>query len=274
MRSARLFPAAMFALAMLPAPPPQTPDSRSAANLLKAERPLRRDEIAVVLAAAREAISGRTCRLSYVPNGPGPEVLMGAAGRPRYLRTVSGYDYGSGAVGGNGNGNRSQSERSGHVEVITFIEYTGLTARKCDGTSLGDELVVEYQHKSVDDRWSATARTSTPHEMLKPLFDMLTGGMLVESGDRRQFADRVGRSFVAPWTPPADALPAAPLPAGVRQSLWIDVDSLLPLRWSIAFPASLERGTPALPDYGLSFTYEASVDLRPPDGVPAPDCLR
>jgi hypothetical protein len=95
-----------------------------------------------------------------------------------------------------------------------------------------------------------------------------------ESGDRRSFGDRVGRALIAPWKPPADTIPGSPLPAGVSQSLWIDTVSMLPLRWSISMPAMPERGAPAMPDYGLSFTYDASLDLRPPDGVVAPDCVR
>jgi hypothetical protein len=63
-----------------------------ARDFLNTNRPLQPAEIAAVLAATRVAISGKTCRLSYVPNGPGPEVLMGANGRPRFMRTTSGYD--------------------------------------------------------------------------------------------------------------------------------------------------------------------------------------
>jgi len=35
-----------------------------------------------------------------------------------------------------------------------------------------------------------------------------------------------------------------------------------------------ERGIPAVPDYGLSFTYDASLDLRPPDAILSIDCVR
>ena len=86
--------------------------------------------------------------------------------------------------------------------------------------------------------------------------------------------ERPARSLVAPWPLPSDAQPASPLPPGVTQSLWIDTDSLLPLRWSISMPAMSGRGMPAIPDYGLSFTYDPSLDVRPPDGVARPDCVR
>jgi hypothetical protein len=45
-------------------------------------RPLTQAEVAQVVGAARNAIAGRTFRLSYQPGGPGPEVLMGSTGRP------------------------------------------------------------------------------------------------------------------------------------------------------------------------------------------------
>jgi len=49
--------------------------------------------------------------------------------------------------------------------------------------------------------------------------------------------------------------------------------TLLPLRWSMSMPAMPERGVPAIPDYGLSFTYDASLDLRPPDVTLSTDCV-
>jgi hypothetical protein len=244
-----------------------------ARDILNSDRPLQPAEIAVVLAATRAAVSGKTFRLSYVPNGPGPEVLMGANGWPRFVRATSGYDYSAGAAGADGNGNRTQSQQSGHVDVVTFTEYTGRSARKCDGTALDAELVIEYEHKSTDDRWTVRARTRTHLEFAAPVFDMLSGITPVESGNRRSFDGRMGRALVAPWTLPPGALSSAPLPAGVRQSIWIDTVSMLPLRWSISMPASPERGLPAIPDYGLSFTYDSSLDLRPPDAILSTDCV-
>jgi len=244
-----------------------------AREILNSNRPLLPAEIAVVLAATRTAVSGKTCRLAYVPNGPGPEVLMGANGRPRFVRAVSGYDERSGAVAGDANWNRTQSTQSGHVDVITFTEYTGRSARKCDGTPLDAELVIEYEHKSTDDRWTVKARTRSLMEALAPVFDTLEGITPVESGNRRAFGDRVGRALVAPWKLPPGAQSSTPLPAGVSQSLWIDTVSLLPLRWSISMPAVPERGIPAIPDYGLSFTYDASLDLKRPDAILASDCV-
>ena len=244
----------------------------SARDILNTDRSLQPAEIAIILAASRQAVSGKTFRLSYIPKGRGPEVLMGANGRPRFVRLISGYD-GSWDMSVDANGISAQSQQRGHVDVVTFTEYTGRSARKCDGTPLDAELVIEYEHKSNDDRWTVKARTRTPMEVLSPVFDLLAGVTPVESGNRRVFDDRVGRALVAPWKLPAGAQSGGPLPTGVRQSLWIDTVSMLPLRWSISVPAMAERGIPAIPDYGLSFTYDASQDLRPPDAILTTDCV-
>jgi hypothetical protein len=252
MKSAWLFLTAACAVAISSTASAQTP-TPSAAEILKADRPLQINELKTVIAAAQAAMSGKVVRLSYAPGGPGPEILIGENGRPRYMRGTSGYGDGG-----------------GHVDVKSYTEYTGRAARKCDGTPLKAELVVEYERKSIDNRWTVTARAETSREVLKPLFDMLAGTAKVELGGVRSFDDRVARALVAPWTPPPGGIGGPP--DGTRQSLWIDTVSLLPLRWSLLLPPG--AGVPEVPEYGLSFAYDASLDLRPPDGVPAPDCVR
>jgi hypothetical protein len=130
-----------------------------------------------------------------------------------------------------------RSSSKAHVDVVTFTEYTGRSARNCDETLLDGELVIEYEHKSTDDHWTVKARTRTLLEFAAPVFDMLVGITPVESGNRRSFGDRMGRGLVAPWKLPPGAQPSVPLPAGVNQSIWIDTISMLPLRWSISMPA-------------------------------------
>ena len=272
MKSPWLLLPVAYVMATSPAASSQALNS-SARDILNTDRPLQPAEIADVLAATRAAVAGKTFRLSYVPNGPGPEVMMGANGRPRFVRGISGYNYSSGAVSADGNGNRTQSQQGGHVDVFTFTEYTGRSARKCDGTALDDELVIEYEHKSTDDRWTVKARTRTLMEFAAPVFDILAGITAVESGNRRSFDDRMGRALIAPWTLPPGVQPGGPVPAGVSQSIWIDTVTLLPLRWSISMPAMPERNIPAIPDYGLSFTYDSSLELRPPDAILSTDCV-
>jgi hypothetical protein len=132
------------------------------------------------------------------------------------VRAISGYDYSSGAVGADGNGNRTPSQQSGHVDVITFTEYRSV-GHKCDGTALENELVIEYEHKSTDDRWTVKARTRTPFELGATVFDMLAGITALESGNRRSFDGRTARALVAPWNLPAGAQGGPP--AGTSQSL-------------------------------------------------------
>ncbi|PYR42499.1 MAG: hypothetical protein DMF95_28195 [Acidobacteria bacterium] len=272
-----LLPTIVCAIGVSPATLPQTINP-SAREILNGARPLLTAEIASVLEAARHAIDGRTCRLSYQPGGPGPEVLMGSNGRPRFVRAVSGFNSIAGSMwtstSSSGSVSTVQPPQETHVDVVSFTEYTNAPARSCGGATLGGELVIEYERHSLDNQWTVKARTRTSQELATPIFDILAGATPVESGGRRQIGERPARSLVAPWPLPSDAQPASPLPPGVTQSLWIDTDSLLPLRWSISMPAMSGRGMPAIPDYGLSFTYDPSLDVRPPDGVARPDCVR
>ena len=250
----------------------------SAQMILKTDRPLLPAEIARVLDAAREALKGRTFRLSYQPGGMGPEILIGATGRPRYMRSVSGVGEVSasavaGAVAGAA-GDTSFSARSDaarHVDIITFTDFTGTRARKCDGSALDGELVIEYEHRSDTDRWTVKARRETMHEFAGALFDVLSGSSPIESGDRRQIGDRETRALRSAFRPPSDSN-SDPVMSKATQALWIDLETLLPVRWSLSIPAVPERGIPAIPDYGLSFTYGA-FDIRPPDGITPPTCI-
>jgi hypothetical protein len=251
-----------------------------ATELLNSHRQLLPAEIPVILTAIRGAAAGKTFRLAYIPGGLGPDVLMGTNGRPRFVRSTSGFDFGGASSTifrrPDGSITHSQSQQMDHEELITFTEYTGRAARKCDGTLLEGELVIEYEHRATDNQWSVTGRTRSPMEPLSPPFDMLDGTTAVQTGDWRQIGDRMTRALVAPWKLPAGVQSGGPTPSGMTQSLWIDTLSLLPLRWSISIPAMPDRGTPAMPDYGLSFIYDASINLRPPDDVTAPelDCIR
>jgi hypothetical protein len=106
----------------------------------------------------------------------------------------------------------------------------------------------------------------------------LSGATPVTSGERKQIGGRWARAFVAPWAPLAtttgpsqhvvltgDPLPNVagdPVPRVMTQTLWIDTESLLPVRWE-----TTDRG------YDLVLTYEP-IDIQPPAGVPPPDCIR
>src|SRR6266571_2386701 len=57
-------------------------------ELLDVARPLTITEIATVLSASRKAVAAKTFRMSSLPGGRGPEVLMGPAGQPKITRTL------------------------------------------------------------------------------------------------------------------------------------------------------------------------------------------
>src|SRR5262245_15844710 len=216
-------------------------------------------EITQVLAAARGAIAGRTFRLSYRPDGPGPEVLMAPNGWPRFVRTVSGYTSWSGTVGNDSVATR----RDYHADVREVTEFTSRPARKCDGSAVDGELVIEYRNESSRG-WTAKARTRSTMEFAASIFAILAGTTRVEDGALKPLGDRPARAFVAPWTPPAGSQPGGPPSPNLTQTLWIDVETLMPLRWEV--------GAADAPGYGVSFTYEM-LDIRAPDGVVAPQCI-
>ena len=246
----------------------------AARDIIKNNKPLSPAEIVVVLSAVREALAGKIYRLSYTPRGPGPLVLMGSDGRPRTMHAESGRDFSVGGGFAHSNGQSGRFDQSGHVDLINITNYTREPAKRCDGTDLGGELVVEYEHTSTDDRWTATARTRTASEIFTPVFDLLTGVIPTESGDIARVGDHTARALVGAFRLPPGAIPGSPLQARMRQSLWIDTTSLLPVRWSLIVPPAPELGMPPNVDYGYWFTYDAASELRPPDGITAPTCVR
>jgi hypothetical protein len=166
-------------------------------------------------------------------------------------------------------------------QFINIVEYTGRPARHCNGSAAEGELVVEYSQGLETPEWTTRARQRQARDFggpgIAPIFEMLQSAGPVTSGERRHFRDRSARAFSSPWARPAPSpaplLTGDPIP-NVRgelapneavQSLWIDIDSLLPLRWEVS-----ENG---LLKFGFDFSY-SSIDLRPPAGVPAPECIR
>lgn len=238
-------------------------------EVVKTDRPLLPAEIAIVLASAREAVAFRTVRLSFAPDGPGPDIVFGPGGSRRMLRTTSG------TTGGIVNSDGSRATWQTMVETI--VDYTGRPARTCDGTEGRGQLVVEYTNTNGAG-WKARARSETDHEIAAPILDMLSGALTVESGELRTFGDRRARAIVAAWpgssgAPMRERVTGDPLPnvAGPpesprgSQTLWIDVETHLPIRWTVSVPGA--------PPYSLIFTYDTSPEPRIPDGLAAPDCV-
>src|SRR5262252_5664061 len=93
----------------------------SAREVIALKRALTGAEVALVLEASRQAVAGHVMHLAYQPDGPGPDFLMRADGRPRYMRSTSGRDFVSSSAAGNG----ASRMESGHVDVSSFTQFTG-----------------------------------------------------------------------------------------------------------------------------------------------------
>jgi hypothetical protein len=267
---------ALLAVAMLQTVNP------SPRELLTVERPLTNAEIAIVLAASRAALAGKTLRLPSLFNGQGPELRMGPAGLPRVSRSVSTIE--GGIVYGIAPGSTSAPSPEHWTEEITRItDYTGEPARRCDGSPAAGEMVIEYEGRGATPLWSASARARDARDVgglgIAPVFEMLRGAGSLASTERRQIAGRPARAFAATWALPGggnveriilrgDPTPnviGEPAPEESMQTLWIDTESLLPLRWEVN-----KRGDRS---HGFDLTY-VSIDLQPPAGVEAPSCIR
>jgi hypothetical protein len=267
------------ALAQTPAP--------SARDLLAAARPLSRAQIAGILAASRQALAGKAYRWSTELDDErgragATEVVMASNGRPQFIRIRMTYE--AGIVWGSA-GSGEQTSRRWQVNAVTVTEFTGRPARACGATPAAGELIVEYRNEGTG--WTASANTRPYPGYPSGVFDILAGVLSVESGDVQQIGDRTARAFVAPWTPPPAAaqleiVTGDPLPnvrrdpvagtAGLRV-LWIDAESLLPLRWESMYAATSPAAAPK-PYIAYSFRYDPALTIDRPDGIAPPDCVR
>ena len=259
-------------------------ETRSPRGLLSVVRPLTDPEIQTILAASRKALAAKTFRLAAVGGSQGPQVLMGRDGQPKMVRWAG--EIIGGTVGGVRPGDSASSrppDTRWRGEFIEIIDYTGRPARRCGESAQQGELVVEYRRDRPGSQWMARARRRDVRDFggigIAPIFTMLQGTGSIASGERRRIRGRLARAFISPWTPPpsrssepplltGDPIPnvvGQPAPNEAVQSLWIDTESLLPLRWETS-----KRG---LFLHGYDFRY-APIVLRPPAGVDSPECIR
>jgi hypothetical protein len=212
------------------------------------EQPLVPEEIAELLQASREALAYKSLRLSRSQTGsPGAEYLIGPDGRPVMVRAASDRpDWRAFTPAP-----RLEFQR----DAITITNYTRRAAHHCNGTLSAEEMVIEY--RSSGDGWTVTARLADQVELDASVFAVVTGETALEDAGRRRILDRPVRGLAGEWKP-----------TGTTQTLWIDEITLLPLLWQVAATRD-----PAPPDEGLYFVYDRSIDIRPPNGVAAPECL-
>ena len=210
-------------------------------SLLKKARGLTSVDVDRVLVAARAAMAGKSFHVRGLPMTGGPkwQILMDPQGRPRYLRS----DYGD--------------------DTVAFDDYTGRPAVSFSGKPLDAELVVEYARLTSGGDWTSVARVRTDHEPIPAYFEMLR--LTPESGPLETIDGRVARALVASWRLSGDN--RAVIPAEVKQVLWLDVETLLPVRWEMARAG---KST----EYGLAFSYDPALRLIAPAGAPSHECVR
>lgn len=228
-------------------------------DLVRLARPLQPAEIGAVLAASRQALAGKTFTLSFPGREEGPQVLMRDDGRPAIMRTTYGVSGGFVSVGSGGTGG---STTEWHDDFIEIADYTHAPAQRCDGSTVAGELVITYIYRRSTDTWTATAANTAvtwdgmPSEIAAPIFNVLSGTTVPVSDVTRKGADgRLARAFTVPVSLPVAASAVA------TQSLWIDTESMLPIRWDMAVGDRV--------GYEMVFNFQP-LDLRPPEGVVEP----
>ena len=250
-----LIAAAMFQSAASPAD-----------QLIRLPRSLQPDEVSAVLAASRAAISGKTFNLTHIDRQDGLQVLMREDGWPRIVRFEGGME--GGVVTSTG----ETTHWSDYF--IHIVDYTGVQARRCDGSSFPGELVVTYEHSRAADAWTAAAGTSARSSrgfpagvpVANPVFDVLRGTINVHSDSGVTMIDgRSARGFTAPLAPPPTTYGVRNPEGRIHQTLWIDIEWLLPVQWDVIEDGIL-RDSRAL-------RYVA-LGLQPPAGIDAPRCIQ
>jgi hypothetical protein len=149
-------------------------------------------------------------------------------------------------------------------------EYTRLRAQTCDGSQMRGELAIDYIYSRAERRWRANARASNGYEVGSPIFDILAGVTPAELRGDVQEDGRPAYVLTAAWKLPAGAQRGSPDPPGMTQSLWIDAESMWPIRWSVSVPAADAMNAA---EYTLSFVRHPPIDVRRPPRVTQPLCI-
>jgi hypothetical protein len=247
----------------------------SAKALLNLRRPLTSEELQIVVNGIQQALAGKTLRLVQERGTDDREVLMGTGAMPLKIRlSLSGIgvtaegEIVAGIFGGIPGG--APVPRPVPTPFVELIEYTSNAARRCDGDPATGEMVVVYLLDVAAHRWTVRARESHPGDraVLRPL-ELLTASASLESGETRLVRTRVARAIVSRMSNAGGTIltgDPAPNPAEFVpvQSLWIDTNSLLPLRWEVSQREAIVAA--------YDFVYER-LDFQRPTGVDVPTCV-
>lgn len=235
-------------------------------DLLKLQRRWSGAEVRRVVGGIHEALAGKTFRLVDKFHRE-LEVLMGRDGLPRMVRIRGQGERVIGGVGGETGTTRGF--RLPDVFVSVF-EYSRAPARRCSGGPAANGMVIEYLLNLTTGVRQVTAREPGARDaaMARPL-EMLRAPDTLASGGSRRIGSRNARALVSTLPMPDNVVltgDPAPDPAEFVpiQSLWIDVDSLLPLRGEVHQRQAMV--------YAIDFVYD-QFDLQRPPGFEIPMCI-
>jgi hypothetical protein len=234
-------------------------------DLLNLRRPLSAAEVGRVVGGVHQALGGKTFRL-VDKSRLQSEILMGRDGFPQMVR-----------VRGRGESVASVTSETGTMRVfnlpdviVSVFEYSRGPARRCNGGPVAGGMVIEYLMNLTTKARQVTAREPGPRdsELARPL-EMLRATATLTSGGTRLVGERNARALVSPMLMSDNVVltgDPAPNPAEFVpiQSLWIDTDSLLPLRWEVVQRQAFLGAT--------DFIYE-KLDVRRPAGFAVPTCI-
>ena len=154
--------------------------------------------------------------------------------------------------------------------IVTVFEYLRVPARRCTAGPVASRMVVEYIVNLTTGVRHVTAREPGPRDAAneRPL-QMLRDADALTTAGSRLFGKRNARALMSPMPMSRDVVltgDPAPNPAEFVpvQALWIDTDSLLPLRYELYQRQSLVDAT--------DFVYE-EIDLQRPAGFVVPTCM-
>jgi hypothetical protein len=211
------------------------------APVLTDRRAISAEDVAAVFRAARRAIADRPFRLVAGAFAGGPEFQFDSDGALEFARN---WD---------------------PDPVLT--EYTRTPARRCDGSPLAGQLVIEFSTR----RGVPVARARASRAVEQP-YAYAVRALLASDGFSDAGLSATGeRAFSAPWTPPGGTYAAD---VSGAQTLWLDAATLLPRRLEVTLHAPLGGATPERVPIVYDVQFDPSITFRAPPDIPRPTCVQ